>query len=508
MMQPFSFYSNQMSALYGPSSPGPGFDPQQQQYCLKWNNHTANMVKVFKELLSDSNFVDVTLACDGVSIKAHKLVLSACSSYFRELFINNPCKHPIVILKDIHYEDLQAIIHFMYSGEVNVSCAQLGPLLKTAEALKVKGLTDVSEKHGSNFLNGGAFSSSTTSNSNENLFVNGSNNTDQMTNFYNRMAIESLTNQTFSSNDSSNAYFAFVSQQFRKKRRKHKNGSALALANVLNSNGNIRSNVSNGFSSPKSHQPHSMNEIDECKSNSDNSSARKDHTNSNGDVLDNEEIDNAQDTGHESGDDSIAIASLKRFKESTGSSESVRSPSNGLNTQDDDDDNNEEEGEGRDSRANCDPNFNGDNRESSMVSINDSDDEFYPDVKPIVSLDESPSPTNSTIDDSSSFNSSSFSAAIGPILENSLTGSNLPNNSTKVCVCHLCHLTFTAYSSLRRHMTRHYADRERYECDICLKSYSRKDYLKEHKKLKHSEVAKILSSQRSKQTSAQANPVS
>ncbi|UXI15179.1 G protein-coupled receptor kinase [Sarcoptes scabiei] len=143
-----------------------------------------------------------------------------------------------------------------------------------------------------------------------------------------------------------------------------------------------------------------------------------------------------------------------------------------------------------------------------MVSINDSDDEFYPDVKPIVSLDESPSPTNSTIDDSSSFNSSSFSAAIGPILENSLTGSNLPNNSTKVCVCHLCHLTFTAYSSLRRHMTRHYADRERYECDICLKSYSRKDYLKEHKKLKHSEVAKILSSQRSKQTSAQANPVS
>lgn len=66
----------------------------------------------------------------------------------------------------------------------------------------------------------------------------------------------------------------------------------------------------------------------------------------------------------------------------------------------------------------------------------------------------------------------------------------------KVCVCHLCHLTFTAYSSLRRHMTRHYADRERYECDICLKSYSRKDYLKEHKKLKHSDVAKSLSAQK------------
>ena len=73
-----------------------------------------------------------------------------------------------------------------------------------------------------------------------------------------------------------------------------------------------------------------------------------------------------------------------------------------------------------------------------------------------------------------------------------------------MCVCHLCHLTFTAYSSLRRHMTRHYADRERYECDICLKSYSRKDYLKEHKKLKHSDVAKVMSSQKSAKVVAAA----
>ena len=58
----------------------------------------------------------------------------------------------------------------------------------------------------------------------------------------------------------------------------------------------------------------------------------------------------------------------------------------------------------------------------------------------------------------------------------------------RICVCQLCHLTFTAYSSLRRHMSRHYEDRERYACDVCFKSYSRKDYLKEHKKLKHQVV--------------------
>jgi hypothetical protein len=118
----------------------------QQQFCLKWNNHTNNMVKVFNQLLDDENFVDVTLACDGASIKAHKMVLSACSTYFKDLLVTNPCKHPIVILKDMRYDDLKAIINFMYCGEVNVSQSQLGALLKTAEVLKVKGLTEVNDK--------------------------------------------------------------------------------------------------------------------------------------------------------------------------------------------------------------------------------------------------------------------------------------------------------------------------------------------------------------------------
>lgn len=104
------------------------------------------MVKVFNQLLDDQSFCDVTLAVEGTHLKAHKMVLSACSTYFKELFVTNPCKHPIVILKDMRFDDLKAIINFMYSGEVNVSQNQLGALLKTAEVLKVKGLTEVNEK--------------------------------------------------------------------------------------------------------------------------------------------------------------------------------------------------------------------------------------------------------------------------------------------------------------------------------------------------------------------------
>ncbi|GAB6028200.1 hypothetical protein CHUAL_002398 [Chamberlinius hualienensis] len=115
-----------------------------QQFCLKWNNHQLNMLSVFDHLLQSEAFVDVTLACEGSSLKAHKMVLSACSPYFQNLFMENPCQHPIVILKDIQYNDMKSIIDFMYKGEVNVSQEQLSALLKTADTLKVKGLAEVS----------------------------------------------------------------------------------------------------------------------------------------------------------------------------------------------------------------------------------------------------------------------------------------------------------------------------------------------------------------------------
>ena len=114
-----------------------------QQFCLRWNNYQSNLTNVFDQLLQSESFVDVTLACDGHSVKAHKMVLSACSPYFQSLFFDNPCQHPIVILKDIKWPEMKAVVEFMYKGEINVSQEQIGPLLKVAESLKIRGLADV-----------------------------------------------------------------------------------------------------------------------------------------------------------------------------------------------------------------------------------------------------------------------------------------------------------------------------------------------------------------------------
>ena len=65
---------------------------------------------------------------------------------FINLLQNNPCPHPIIILRDIKFEDLQNLLQFMYNGEVNVAQESLNSFLKSAESLKIRGLTDDEDK--------------------------------------------------------------------------------------------------------------------------------------------------------------------------------------------------------------------------------------------------------------------------------------------------------------------------------------------------------------------------
>ncbi|XP_073976545.1 uncharacterized protein isoform X2 [Rhodnius prolixus] len=113
-----------------------------QQFCLRWNNHQSTLISVFDNLLESGTLVDCTLAAEGQYLKAHKVVLSACSPFFEGLFSQHYEKHPIIILKDVTFSELKAMLDYMYRGEVNISQEQLGTFLKAAESLQIKGLTD------------------------------------------------------------------------------------------------------------------------------------------------------------------------------------------------------------------------------------------------------------------------------------------------------------------------------------------------------------------------------
>ncbi|XP_076634216.1 protein abrupt isoform X1 [Colletes latitarsis] len=115
----------------------------EQQYSLRWNDFHSSILSSFRHLRDEEDFVDVTLACDSSSFTAHKVVLSACSPYFRSLLKANPCQHPIVILRDVASSDMESLLRFMYHGEVHVGQEQLAAFLKTAQMLQVRGLADV-----------------------------------------------------------------------------------------------------------------------------------------------------------------------------------------------------------------------------------------------------------------------------------------------------------------------------------------------------------------------------
>ncbi|XP_045582574.1 protein bric-a-brac 1 isoform X5 [Procambarus clarkii] len=107
---------------------------------LSWNNHRATFCHILATLREKERYTDVTLACEGKFYPVHKLVLSTCSEYFESMFEQTPCKHPIVVLKDVKPEELEALLSYMYAGVVNVAQNDLARLIKVAELLKIKGL--------------------------------------------------------------------------------------------------------------------------------------------------------------------------------------------------------------------------------------------------------------------------------------------------------------------------------------------------------------------------------
>jgi len=49
-----------------------------------------------------------------------QVMLSACSTYFDTILSQHDENKAIVILKDVKFSDIQALVSFMYKGEINV----------------------------------------------------------------------------------------------------------------------------------------------------------------------------------------------------------------------------------------------------------------------------------------------------------------------------------------------------------------------------------------------------
>ena len=114
-----------------------------EKLCLQWNDFKDNVINTFGNLREDDNFTDVTLVCeDGKQIDAHKVILVASSPVFGNMLrkSKHSPSHPIIYMRGVNSNDLQAIVDFLYLGEANVYQENLDSFLAVAEELQLKGL--------------------------------------------------------------------------------------------------------------------------------------------------------------------------------------------------------------------------------------------------------------------------------------------------------------------------------------------------------------------------------
>ena len=136
--------SSVKSTTTPPPAPTPTTESDEtDDLMLRWEDHHKSFFELAEDLCHQEQFIDVTISCGDHNFPAHKLILSVCSPYFKNLFLRNPCKHPIVVLKDVHFKYMKLLLIFMYRGEVAVPQEDLPGLLKVSRSLQVRGLAEM-----------------------------------------------------------------------------------------------------------------------------------------------------------------------------------------------------------------------------------------------------------------------------------------------------------------------------------------------------------------------------
>ena len=112
-----------------------------EKFCLKWNAFQQNIVTAYQDLHKQLDFSDVTLVCEeDYQVEAHRVILTACSPFFKSMLKKNQHSHPMVYIRGLKAKDLVAIVDFIYLGEANVCQEDLDGFLALAEELQLKGL--------------------------------------------------------------------------------------------------------------------------------------------------------------------------------------------------------------------------------------------------------------------------------------------------------------------------------------------------------------------------------
>ena len=122
-----------------------------EKLCLRWTEFANNISNAFYDLKENKDFTDLTLVCaEHQQVEVHKVVMAASSNFFKKVLKHIKHSHPLVYLKGIKIADMEALLSYMYQGQVSLAEENLNSFLILAEELEVRGLTCGTNTSGGN----------------------------------------------------------------------------------------------------------------------------------------------------------------------------------------------------------------------------------------------------------------------------------------------------------------------------------------------------------------------
>lgn len=111
-----------------------------------WKSHSTEITSILLKFRDEIKYTDATIMCSGYRYPVHKVILASSSKYFEELLHQtedlHPIVHPVIVLNNIGKTGLEAILKFIYVGEVSIQEKDVVQLFDAARELKIKGLCD------------------------------------------------------------------------------------------------------------------------------------------------------------------------------------------------------------------------------------------------------------------------------------------------------------------------------------------------------------------------------
>ena len=116
-------------------------------YNLSWHTFNSHLASLSRELYQEKYFSDLTLVSDDLTaVRAHRMVLSAASPLLKKLLLINPTVQTQLFLKGIKHEVLDAVLKFIYHGEVQVPSSEISQFLQAGRDLEITELSNINRK--------------------------------------------------------------------------------------------------------------------------------------------------------------------------------------------------------------------------------------------------------------------------------------------------------------------------------------------------------------------------